>query len=167
MKVSIKINNSDLDNLIKKTRNMADALSASQNDRLKQKQLDLIDQAVYGGLGNAPSLSKRFSQTRTSTAPGNPAGGTPVKTGKLQNALTVKGAPYSKYSRSTTGKTVQVSLSANPRGHRGFRYFPWVEERYGFFSYEISGGPFVTTTMPRLAKRCAELLVSALRGAKR
>lgn len=168
MKVGVRINNSDLSSLFKKTRAMADSLSGAQSNRLRQKQLDLIDQAIYGGLGRAPSLASRFSKTRQNTAPGNPSGGTPVKTGKLQRALTVKGASYSRYSRSIRGKNeVQVSLSVDPRGHRGFRYFPWVENRYGFFGYETSQGPFVTTTMPSLAKKCAELLKAALRDAKR
>jgi hypothetical protein len=167
MRTIIKIDNAALEHLIKKTKDMANALDVDKNDRLKQVQLDAIDQAVYGpdsGLGRAPTLASRFAKTRKSTAPGNPSGGTPVKTGRLQKALTVRGAPFSKYSRRAFKNGVGVSLSANPIGKKGVRYFPIVEAKYGFFGYETSQGSFVTTTMPRLAKRCRELLQEALRG---
>jgi len=168
MRAVIKIDNAGLESLIKRTKDMAMALDIDGNDRLKQMQLDAIDQAVYGpdsGLGkSAPTLASRFAKTRKSTAPGNPSGGTPVKTGRLQKALTVRGAPFSRYSRQAFKNSVGVSFSANPIGQKGVRYFPIVEAKYGFFGYETSQGSFVTTTMPRLAKRCRELLQEALRG---
>ena len=166
MRVIVKIDNAALGNIIKKTSQMAGALNVEQNERLKQKQLDAIDQAVYGpdsGLGKAPTLASRFAKTRKSTAPGDPAGGTPVQTGRLQKALSVRGAPYSRYSRRSFKNSVQVSVSANPSGRKGFKYFPVVEAKYGFFQYETSKGSFITTTMPRLAKRCREILQEALR----
>lgn len=104
-------------------------------EKMQSVAFDMIDEAVYGSK-YGKSLSQIFSRTRPKFSRSKNAG-TPVKSGRLQNALTIQGAPYGIYSRNKgRAGNFSVSYGADPRdpAQEDFRYFPRVENLYGFFA---------------------------------
>lgn len=99
-----------------------------------------IDEAVYGSKYGV-SLAEIFSRTRPKTNSGYTSraknSGTPVDTGRLQNALVVPDAPYGIYRRNKGARAhFSVTYGADPVDpeNENERYFPKVERRYKFFS---------------------------------
>jgi hypothetical protein len=118
------------------SRNLRSDASFGAIEVMQRQALGKVREAVYGNR-YGKSLAQIFSRTRKK-GDMSPGGGTPVKTGRLQNSLTAEGAPYSIYSENYgKGGYISVTYGGDPVD-KGERYFPKVEERYGFFEDGIN-----------------------------
>jgi hypothetical protein len=101
-----------------------------------------IRHAIYGSKYGV-SLAEIFRKTRPRTQSGRSSlargSGTPVKTGRLQQSLTLANSQFSIYSEqfksSGAGKgAIQVIYGGDPVNPRtGARYFGDVENKFNFF----------------------------------
>ena len=147
-----------LDDLSKNLRSDA---SFGAIEQMQSGALGKVREAVYGSK-YGKSLAQIFSRKR---AKGDmePGGGTPVKTGRLQNSLTTEGAPYSIYSENKGQKGyLSVTYGGDPVD-RGERYFGKVEDRYGFFEDGINEFER-SRTLKKMSDDIAKDLTSAVRN---
>lgn len=142
-------------------KNLRSDASFGAIEQMQGDALGKVREAVYGNR-YGKSLSQIFSRKR---AKGDmePGGGTPVKTGRLQNSLTTEGAPYSIYSENRGQKGyLSVTYGGDPVD-RGERYFGKVEDRYGFFEDGINEFER-SRTLKKMSDDIAKDLTSAVRN---
>lgn len=159
---------SGLEGVVRKLQSLSKALSSDASlgaiDRMQSMAFEKLEEAVYG-VQYGTSLAEIFHRTRPKGSMAENAG-TPVKTGRLQNALVVQGAPYSIFERNR-GKRghFSVTYGADPQDSTkgGERYFPRVEAKYGFFAEgidEFEG----TQTMKNLSEDLARIFTKEVRN---
>jgi hypothetical protein len=157
-----------LEGVVRKLQNLSKNLRSDASlgaiDRMQSIAFDRLEEAVYG-VQYGTSLAEIFHRTRPKGSMAKNAG-TPVKTGRLQNALVVQGAPYSIYERNRGRRGhFSVTYGADPQDpNKGNeRYFPRVEARYGFFADGISEFER-TETMKNLSADLAQVFTKEVRN---
>jgi hypothetical protein len=128
-----------------------------------------IEEAVYGDK-YGKSLAQIFSRTRPKTRGGytskKKGSGTPVDTGRLQNALVIPDAPYGIFKRNRGSRGhFSVTYGADPvdPDNENERYFAKVERRYKFFSEGLDEFE-KQETMENLGKDLAEVFTRQVRN---
>lgn len=133
---------------------------------MQKSAFDMIDDAIYGNKYGV-SLATIFSRTRPRSNGKSLRGrglGTPVLTGRLQNSLTVEGAPYSLYKRNVLNKGgFSVRYGGDPIDpETKEHYFSRPESMYRFFQdglNEFERGQ----TMSNLAQDMSKLFTKRVR----
>lgn len=128
-----------------------------------------IEEAVYGDK-YGKSLAQIFSRTRPKTKSGytsrKKGSGTPVDTGRLQNALVIPDAPYGIFKRNRGSRGhFSVTYGADPvdPDNDNERYFAKVERRYKFFSEGLEEFE-KQETMENLGNDLAEVFTRQVRN---
>jgi hypothetical protein len=146
------------------SKNLRSDASLGAIDKMQNIAFEKLEEAVYGAQYGT-SLAEIFHRTRPKGSMAKNAG-TPVKTGRLQNALVVQGAPYSIYERNRGRRGhFSVTYGADPQDpNKGNeKYFPRVEARYGFFADGISEFER-TETMKNLSADLAQVFTKEVRN---
>jgi hypothetical protein len=159
---------SGLEGVVRQLQNLSKNLRSDPSlgaiDRMQNIAFEKLEEAVYG-VQYGTSLAEIFHRTRPKGSMAENAG-TPVRTGRLQNALVVQGAPYSIFERNRGRRGhFSVTYGADPqdptKGNE--RYFPRVEAKYGFFAEGLDEFER-TETMKNLSADLAQVFSKEVRN---